>query len=98
MNKNTCMKSIYWSLTEQYEASKGLWAAVIIQALQDAKAAILKTKTAFVEERIAREMEYFKSKEFETVCFLAGVIISPKIIEKKLRSVGSRGWKRVVRK
>lgn len=66
-----------------YRAHKALWGAVIIQAIQDARNSILKSKN--FERALKIEMLYFNSVGFEKVCDLAGTKFDSKTIENCLR-------------
>lgn len=68
---------------DQEEACKHLWVMVIIHALQEANEAIIQSKNK--EQTIAREMAYFRSRDFQLVCALADIYIDLNLIEEKLR-------------
>lgn len=67
----------------QEEACKHLWAMVMIHALQEANAAIIRSKDK--EQAIAEEMNYFRSRDFQIVCALADIYIDLAVIEERFR-------------
>lgn len=76
-------------LTHDADACRRLWLAVASSAVVAACVAIVKRKCP-LEDAVAKEMPYFRSRSWRMVCGYAGISYAPDRVEQFLKSPYTR--------